>query len=135
MDLIAMTKALARAMQQDDRYLMYHLAKANNDDDRELQDQIGQFNCKRVDLNNELNKEPDDADPDQIAALNAEVRELYGKIMENENMARYTEAKNELDVVLNQLQSILTQAANGADVDNIDLTECTHDCSSCGGCH
>ena len=55
--------------------------------------------------------------------------------MANTNMAAYYEVKNELDVLLNQVQSILTQAANGTPVDEIDLSACTHDCSTCGGCH
>ena len=135
MDLIGMTKALAKALQQDERYLAFHLARANNDDDAALQEAIGQFNLKRIDLNNELSKEPEETNAERITALNTEIRELYSQIMESENMNRYTETKNELDVLLNQIQHILTEAANGADVDLIDLTECTHDCSTCGGCH
>lgn len=132
-DLIAMTKAVGRALQQDERYIRYHLAKSNNDDDAALQEAIGQFNCKRVDLNNELNR-GEEADKEKLQTLNEEVRALYGEIMQNENMAQYNVAKQELDVLLNQMQTILTYAANGEDVDEIDLSSCAGDCSSCAGC-
>ena len=98
-DLIAMTKAVGRALQQDERYIRYHLAKSNNDDDAALQEAIGQFNCKRVDLNNELNR-GEEADKEKLQTLNEEVRALYGEIMQNENMAQYNVAKQELDCLL-----------------------------------
>ena len=135
MSIIDMTKALARALQQDERYLEFIAARDRNDADEELQDLIGQFNLKRMDLNNEISKEENEVDQERVSALNQDVRDLYGKIMENENMASYYAVKNEMDVMLNQIQSILTQAANGTPVDEIDLSECTHDCSTCGGCH
>ena len=135
MSIIDMTKALARALQQDERYLNFISARDKNDEDAELQDLIGQFNVKRIDLNNELSKDEKDTDQERVNALNKDVRDLYGKIMANTNMAAYYEVKNELDVLLNQVQSILTQAANGTPVDEIDLSACTHDCSTCGGCH
>lgn len=135
MSIIDMTKALARALQQDERYLNFIAARDKNDEDAELQDLIGQFNVKRIDLNNELSKDEKDTDQERVNALNKDVRDLYGKIMANTNMAAYYEVKNELDVLLNQVQSILTQAANGTPVDEIDLSACTHDCSTCGGCH
>ena len=135
MSIIDMTKALARALQQDERYLDFIAARERNDADAELQDLIGQFNVKRIDLNNEVSKDDSEMDHERVEKLNQDIRSLYAEIMSNENMAAYYEVKNELDVLLNQVQSILTQAANGTPVDEIDLSACTHDCSTCGGCH
>lgn len=135
MSIIDMTKALARALQQDERYLAFIAARDKNDADAELQDLIGQFNVKRIDLNTEISKEENEVNQERVNALNQDIRDLYGEIMSNVNMAAYYEVKNELDVLLNQVQSILTQAANGTPVDEIDLSACTHDCSTCGGCH
>ena len=135
MSIIDMTKALARALQQDERYLEFIASRDRNDEDAELQELIGQFNLKRINLNNELSKDEKDTDQERVNAMNEEIRELYGKIMANPNMAAYYAAENELNVLLNQVQSILTQAAQGTPVDEIDLSACTHDCSTCGGCH
>ena len=84
MDVISLARQLGKAIQQDESYIkMMHCAQVN-DEDQELQDLIGQFNLKRVDLNNEINKS--DKDQSRIDALNEEVRELYGKLMTNTSM-------------------------------------------------
>ena len=95
MDVISLARQLGKAIQQDESYIkMMHCAQVN-DEDQELQDLIGRFNLKVVDLNNEINKS--DKDQSRIDALNEEVRELYGKLMTNTSMTAYNDAKNEMD--------------------------------------
>ena len=52
MDIIEMTRELGRALQNDDRYIAYNLAKQVNDEDKELNDDVERFS----ELRNELNK-------------------------------------------------------------------------------
>ena len=61
MDIIKMARELGKAIQEDDRYLALRLATQSNDEDQALQDMIGEFNLKRVSLNQEVQK----ADKDQ----------------------------------------------------------------------
>ena len=56
MNVIEMTRELGKLIQQDDRYVAYNLAVTANDDDAELQNIIGEFNLKRLALNEELGK-------------------------------------------------------------------------------
>ena len=53
MDIIEMTRALGKAIQQDERYIRLSLARDNNDNDEKLQEMIGKFNLKRVEVNQE----------------------------------------------------------------------------------
>ena len=62
MDIIEMTRELGKALQTDDRYIAYNLAKQVNDEDKELQEQIDSFEKMRYDLNMELTKENKDTD-------------------------------------------------------------------------
>ena len=95
---------------------------------------IGQFNLKRVDLNNEINKT--DKDTARVEALNHEVRELYGKIMARPTMYAYNDAKTELDNLMDFVLQILRGSVNGEDPDTIQQqTGCSGSCSSCSGCH
>ena len=48
MDIIEMTRELGKALQQDDRYIAYSLAKQVNDDDTELQADIKKFEYRDV---------------------------------------------------------------------------------------
>ncbi|MBQ3417213.1 MAG: YlbF family regulator [Ruminococcus sp.] len=134
MDLIEMTRNLGRAIQKEDFYLNYTQAKNDADADETLQNLIGEFNLKRIAINHEACKE--DRDEDKLKTLNEEMRTLYSDIMSNEHMVAYNSAKEEYDRVMQRVLAIINQCAQGEDPDTTDFSEdCTHDCSTCGGCH
>ncbi len=134
MDIIALTRDLGAQVQQCDQYLAYHAAKDAADADQELQNMIGEFNLKKISLSTEIQKE--DRDTDKLASLNEEVRSLYSQIMEKPTMAAFNTTKNELDRVLNFMQQILVNAANGEDPYTVEEEiSCGGDCSGCSGCH
>lgn len=134
MDVISLARDLGKALQQDESYIKMMQCAQVNDEDQALQDLIGKFNLKRVDLNTEINKE--EKDQAKIDALNAEVREIYGELMTNASMNAYNEAKNELDGLVDFVLQILRGSINGDDPATIERsTGCSGSCSSCSGCH
>ena len=101
------------ALQTDPRYLVLDQARKANDKDEELQNMIGEFNLARMDLNNEIGKsERNDA---RIAELNEKVNDLYGKIMADEGMVAYNEAKRDCENLVNYIDAIINTAINGGD--------------------
>lgn len=134
MDLIALARQIGHAIQDEQSYKELQTAKINADNDSTLQDLIGEFNLKRMSINNEACKE--ERDEDKLNTLNNEMRELYTTIMSNEHMQAYNDAKTQFDTVLQRVLAIITQSAEGEDPDTTDFSnDCTHDCSTCGGCH
>ena len=135
MDLIQLTRELGKAIQQDERYLRLQAAKQARDEDSHLQELIGEFNLKRMAINNEAVK--DDRSEEKLQELNTELRHVYGEIMRNENMTAYNEAREALDAVLKRVNAIIALSAEGDDPETADLTEdsCGGSCSSCAGCH
>lgn len=135
MDIIQMTRELGKAIQQDDRYLAYRLAKQANDEDEQLQNLIGAFNLKRMELNMEVAKP--DKDADKVQQLNEVIKTMYKQIMDNPKMMVYNSAKTAMDELLSQINSIITMSANGMDPETCDVSSasCSGDCGSCGGCH
>ena len=69
MDIIEITRELGRAIQPDECYSRYLLAKDANDKDEELQNLIGEFNLKRIAINSENSKA--DKDQARLEHLNA----------------------------------------------------------------
>ena len=113
MDCIDLFKKAAAAMQTDPRYLELDAARRENDNDQELQGLIGEFNLKRLDLNNESAKpEPDTA---HVAELNQQVNDLYTQIMSSEGMVRYNTAKKECEAMVSYIDAIINTAMNGGD--------------------
>ena len=134
MDVIAMARELGAALQQSDEYTAYNVAKNAADGDEVLQEMIGEFNLKKLALSAEVQKE--EKDQEKLAALNEEVRSLYGRIMAHPTMAAYNTTKEELDRLLNFIQQIIVYSANGEDPATIqEETFCGGDCSGCSGCH
>lgn len=136
MSVIEKARELGKALQEDERYVKYLEAKKQNDTDTELQNMIGEFNMKRMQLNQEMQKE--DKDEAAMQSLNNELTELYNKVMANQNMVAFSEAQQEMDKVLQSVQYIITCSANGEDPMTCPEEEphnCSGSCSSCGGCH
>jgi cell fate (sporulation/competence/biofilm development) regulator YlbF (YheA/YmcA/DUF963 family) len=135
MDIINLAREIGKEIQKDERYLNLQIAQQNADNDQELQNLIGEFNLKRLAINNEAQKETQDQE--KMQALNQELRNAYAQIMQNSNMNAYNKAKDELDALLKRVNAIITQSAQGEDPETADYEEssCGGDCASCGGCH
>lgn len=133
MDIIEMTRELGKALQADDRYTAYMLAKQANDNDTVLQALINGFENMRLQLNEELAK--DDKDTERIKALDEGIKSNYKQIMENKNMIVFTSAQNSLESLVNNMNQIITMCANGEDPETCQpSTGCTGSCATCGGC-
>ena len=91
MDIIALAREIGHQIQADARYTALRTAQADSDADGDLQELIGEFNLKRLAINNEASADAPDAD--KQARLNRELREVYAKIMSNEHMKAYEQAK------------------------------------------
>ncbi len=135
MDMIALTRELGKAIQQDERYIALQVAKQNSDADETLQSLIQEFNLKRMAINHEATKE--DRDEERLQTLNEEMRASYAEIMRNPNMMAYNHAKEGMDAIMKRIQAILTQCAQGVDPETADLDEssCGGSCAGCAGCH
>ena len=134
MDIIKMTRELGRALQNDDRYIAYNLAKQVNDEDKELNDDVERFS----ELRNELTKamSAEDKDTDLIKQLDEDIKSTYQKVMSNKNMIVFQGAQKALEDLVTSMNQIITMCANGEDPDTCQpSTGCTGSCSTCGGCH
>lgn len=136
MDIIEMTRQLGHAIQEDERYVAYNAARLASDNDDKLQQLIGEFNLKRLAISNEAGTNT--PDNEKMQALNTELRAVYAEIMSNEHMKAYDNAKSALDELLQRVNAIISQSAEGENPDTADFdasASCGGNCSSCGGCH
>ncbi len=83
MDVITMARELGKALQQEEAYIKWQEAQHTADADAELQKLIGEFNLKRMIINDEASKQ--DRDQEKLTKANKEMREVYSQIMSNEN--------------------------------------------------
>ncbi len=136
MDIITLTRELGKQLQQEESYIKMRTAQQACDEDEGLQQAIGEFNLKRMAINNEAQK--DDRNEETLQRLNGEFRAAYALIMENRHMQAYNDAKVEFDALLQRITGIIGLCADGENPEtcDYDAASCSGDCSSCGGsCH
>ena len=132
----AAVRQLGKAIQADPRYQAYWKAKTDNDADTELQENIQAFNLKKMSYQHETKKLEENRNPEKLEKLEQEIQALYLQIMENPNMQAFDTAKQAMNMMMQEVDTILSLCANGdPDRCHPDLTNCTGNCSSCGGCH
>ena len=133
MDVIELTRELGKAIQQDDRYIAYSLAKQVNDDDKELNADIEKFTNLRLELTNVMSCE--DKDTDKIKQLDEDIKSTYKKIMNNKNMIVFNAAQKALEDLISNVNQIISLCANGEDPETCQPSSgCTGSCATCGGC-
>lgn len=134
MGIIEATRNLGVEIQKDERFIRFIKAKLANDNDETLQNQIGEFNTVRMNLDREMNAETQDED--KIKELNEKLREIYTAVMSSKTMLEYNTAKADVDAMLNDINSIIMQCVEGEDPMTAEPhTACSGSCSSCSGCH
>ena len=134
-DVIKLARELGAALQEDERYIALMSAKKANDEDENLQNLIGEFNMIMLKAQQESEKE--DRDEAKLEQYNTEYMEAYGKIMATESMRSYQAAQSDMEELVNEMNGIIAMSLNGEDPATCDpsAANCTHDCSTCGGCH
>ena len=114
MDIIEMTRELAKKLQQEEAYILLNTTQRAVEEDDALQEAIADFNMKRYELTQEVTKKDrDDAKVDELDKL---VRQMYDDITNNEKMAAYNKAQDEFndmfEYVLHILQDKLFDLCN-----------------------
>ena len=132
-ELVEKARELGVAIQDTDECTAFIVAKTAADKSEKLQDKLGQFNLKKLDLNRAIIAE--EKDNEKIAELNGEVKNLYEAIVSDPLMIAYSTTKDELDNTVRFIMQIIQGSANGDNPYEIEEQSCGGDCSACGGCH
>ncbi len=66
-----------------------------------------------------------------ITSIDKRLNEIYDQIINHETYKAYEKAQEEYNNLISNLISEVVKFANGGDEEG----GCTHDCSTCGGCH
>lgn len=119
---------LGEAIQASKEYTEYQNVKEKYDNDEALQKLIGDFNMEKMNVMTEMQK-GDDKDESKVTAHQTKMREIYSEIFKNELMTDFNTAKSALETMVNEVYGIINFYVTGED------PSCTHDCSTCGGCH
>ena len=127
-EIIEKAKELGALLQASEQVQRYNAAKASYDGNEDLQKLIQEFNLQRMSMMNLSSaEEPDEA---RMAELEERIKEIYANIMQNPVSVELRDSKQAVEAVLNQVNGVISFYVTGE-----EPSSCTHDCSTCGGCH
>ena len=125
MDIFEKTQELGRMIQDSDEMKRMKEAEAAQMADEEAQKLLGEFNLARMNLARDM-QEGKIPKEEAVKKNNLAFAEMVSK---SKVIEEYVEAKKAFDAVISKINGVLNFYITGQD------PNCTHDCSSCGGCH
>ncbi len=125
MTVIDKTRELGELIQQSAEMERVKKAEIAQEADENAKELLKEFNMQRMNLARDMQSGKLSRE-DAIEKNNKAFDELLEK---SDVIKEYIDAKKEFDGLVNQVNQILNFYITGQD------PNCTHDCSTCGGCH
>ena len=105
-------------------------AKAEFDSNAALQAKMSEYETERRLLGEEFAKSSDEADERAIADLRARIEELTREISKDPIYVAFAAAQSAMNNLMASVNAEIKFCITGE-----RPVECTHDCSTCSGCH
>ncbi len=129
-EIISLAHSLGEAIAKSEEIKNLEAAKEAFSTDAELQNKMSEYETERMLLAGEFSKDPEAADQKAIADLKARIEELTAEISKNENYIAFSEAQTKMNALMAEVNAEIKFCITGE-----RPSDCTHDCSTCSGCH
>ena len=128
--IIELAHALGEEIAKSEEIATLEKAKAAFEGDKELQGKMSEYETERKLLGEEFSKNDGEADERAIADLRARIEELTREISQNPVYLAFANAQGALNKLMADVNAEIKFCITGE-----RPSTCTHDCSSCSGCH
>ena len=127
--VIELAHALGMEIAKSDEIAALEAAKAAFEADAELQAKMSEYEAERRLLGQEFSKSESEADAKAIADLRARIEELTAEISANPIYIAFANAQQAMNKLMADVNAEIKFCITG------ERDNCTHDCSTCSGCH
>lgn len=127
--IIEIAHMLGMEISASDEIKNLEKAKAAYEADAELQAKMSEYEAERRLLGEEFSKDTSEADERAIADLRARIEELTQEITANPVYSAFAAAQGALNKLMADVNAEIKFCITG------ERDNCTHDCSTCAGCH
>ena len=128
MEIFELAAELGKALKADERLIKLEEAKKAYEENKTLQRNIVEFDVQQKALQQEMVKP--EKDTIFIEVIQKRIDELYKMITEDADFVALNDAQAVVNELMNSVNTTITYNITGE-----MPSSCTHDCSSCGGCH
>ena len=128
MEIFELAAELGKKLKDDERLVALEKAKNDYEENAELKKYMVEYDVQQRAMQKAVGQS--DRDMQMIEQIQHRIDELYRLISEHPVFAELNRAQAEVNELMNSVnQTIMTQ------ITGEEPSGCTHDCSSCKGCH
>ena len=128
MEIFELAAELGKALKEDAKLKRLDDAKNAYEADPELKKMMVEYEGQQKALQIEITRE--ERDTLFIETIQKRIDTLYNNIMSHPVFIELNEAQAEVNELMNAVNNTITFNITGE-----QPSSCTHDCSTCGGCH
>ena len=128
--IIELANALGNEIAKSEEIKNLEAAKDAYEKDAELQNKLSEYETERRLLGEEFSKGTDAMDEKAIADLRARIEELTKEICANDKYVAFANAQKAMNDLMAEVNAEIKFCITGE-----RPSTCTHDCSTCSGCH
>ena len=127
--IIELAHALGEEIAKSDEIKALEAAKDAYEKDADLQGLMSEYEADRQLLGREFSKNTEEVDEKMVADLRARIEELTHEICANPVYITFANAQKAMNDLMTSVNNEIKFCITGE-----RPSECTHDCSTCGGC-
>ena len=126
MSIFELASELGRAIGQDERMIRMTKAKEAYESSEKIGNLMMEYGIQQQALTTMGDSEQ--IDTDALTRIQDRIDEIYAEITTDPTFKELDEAQNAVNALMETVNNTIMYNATGK-------TPCTHDCSSCSGCH
>ena len=119
---------LGRTLKDDARIIALNAARDAFEADENVKTLMTEYEVQQNAIHEEAMKE--DRSEDVLNAIQDRIEAIYNQITESESYKALEAAQNEVNALMEAVNNTISFNITGE-----EPSSCTHDCSTCGGCH
>ncbi len=128
MEIFELAAALGQKLKDDARLVALEAAKNDYENNPELKKYMVEYDVQQKAMQRAVTRP--EQDMQMIESIQKRIDTLYNQIAEHPVFAELNRAQSEVNELMNAVnQTIMTQ------ITGEEPSGCTHNCSTCGGCH
>lgn len=144
MEIINLARKLGEELAASDEYKNFCTTRDKCRENTALKVKLDEFKVQKSILDVEKEKDDDERDEGFVDAVSVRVEELYNEITNDPDMKAYNKAEEDLNLLMTAINMTITSYISpeslsgkyGEDDGDFDGDDgCTHNCSTCHGCH
>jgi len=129
--IIELAKILGQTLKEQQAFVDLEKAQNEYQSDEKVAQALREYEIQQMALSYEYQKE--EKNEEVINAINTRLEELYEQITKSEAFKKYEAAQRRANELLQLVDRTIMAEINGEEDD--ECGGCSHDCSTCGGCH